>query len=575
SAVTDYATQALADAAAGTADMGDIIRVTSDTKTTYSPDMGGDPMGTTISDSDLVNGYSIDGNGTWQRPQTQELWAIKDSGSSAYVECRLDRLGRLAVTIFAGSGAPYSVRTFYKDVQAISGPQIVGVTKDATHLRLWLNGEEIVAVNASVFTNVTSFDTLYFNGNTRTASSVVPVNGWRWYCPAFLVAEDWSFQGFRRAHDAIARYSGASPLDVPAQAFGFLTSGQSWWEGSVSISDSWTGADGWDGAVDPVNVTYGPEKNQISNENLPNVRCTRNQSNNEDIGPVLISLTNFGNLDSAGSHLTGSRETIEWGCFKHLIEDDGAFPVDWTIGSAGAGGATLSLLSAETSPAPLVQALKSKAAADITLYEELLQSVVTARDFHRERGQQYSVEVFFWTQGHSDTSNANYATEFLAYYDKLNAAIKRMTGQSNDVVCIVPQVNYSPNGGTNRANIGTAIDQQILDVVDSRGTRPIYCMGPVYQITSFIHSYLAGYRWIGEILGKVSKRILHDGSDWQPVRPSGLTRTTDQVDIDFYVPVGSLQFVDSNDNNIAARVNTDGVDTYGFDVWSDSASVTI
>jgi hypothetical protein len=358
--------------------------------------------------------------------------------------------------------------------------------------------------------------------------------------------------------------------------WGIIHSGQSWSEGSLTVSDTWTTpVAGWDGHVDRENATNSGEHNSLTREFLPGVFATRNQDTNADIGILSIQTNNFGNISAADSHKTGGGETTDWGMMKHLISDDSVPPLDWVLTKAYSGGNTLAALSAETSPAPLVQALKSKSSASITFYEELLQSVVYARDYARSKGQEYRVAAFLWQQGHSDMTNASYATAFLTYYDKLNAAVKRITGQADDVICLIPQINYSTNGTVGRTNLGTSIDQKLLDILDSRGTRPIYGVGPMYQITNFIHCYRAGYRWVGEIVGKILKRILFDGVDWQPVRPHTFTKAASYVDIDFYVPVGSLQFVDTNENNIEARVTHNGVDTYGFEYSKAEGTATI
>ena len=562
----DFVDKATMDADAGSHLNGTIARVTSDVNTTYTPDfdllLGGD-----YTNDVTVNGYWSRNFAGWATSAGTNpifLWSLTGTGGS-YIRAGINRLGQLRIDTYAGSGSPYAVRTIYNPVMGVAGPQLAMLTRDATHLRLWLNGVEVMAVEAP-FANITDFTTLYINGNARLANAALPVLGWRHYLKAWGAVSDWTWTELRQAHDALAHYCGTPRLDIPEQAWGVMHAGQSWWQGSTTISDLWTGAGGWDGAVDRVNATRSGEHISITREFLPHVFSTRDQDNNDDIGPLAVALNGFGNMETGNSHAP-SNNNLAFGMFKHLLNDDAAPHVDWTIASAGAGGNTLANLSSETSPAPLVQALKSKASSAITYYEELLQAVVNARDFHAARGQRYSVKAFLWQQGHSDVLNASYVTDFLAYYDKLNAAVKRITGQSDDVACFMPQINYSSDGTSNG---WLAIDQRILDIVDGRGTRPIYCLGPVYQITSFIHSYPGGYRWQGELFGKVMKRVLFDGVDWQPVRPHTFTRGANYVDIDFYVPSGSLQFVDTNENNIAARVNVGGVDTYGFEFTDTS-----
>lgn len=569
SGVTEYANKATADAAVSSKVEGDIARVTSDTTTSYSPDFSL-VFDTLYFDSNLVNGYYTHNNGSWGNFEQNQILAFTGAGSE-YIKIYLNRLGQIFCTVYAGSGSPYTVQSTSTNLFLTSGPQLLAIRMKDDILSMWLNGNEMCSLDVSGLSNITTFNTVYMNGDGRSSTPSTCVNGGRHTVKAFCVLQNQDFEEFRYAYDQIALYSQTPLLEVPQFAYGLLTAGQSHWQGALNISDIWTTTSGWDGQVDEINSTNSGENNSITREFIPRVRVARDQNNNHDIGPPHIRMDSFGNVENFNSHKTGDLETIEWGCFKHIIEHISSPIADWTISSAGAGGAALSALSEETSPTPLVQALKGKASAEITYYEELLQSVVYARDYHKARGQLYSAEAFIWQQGHSDLTNANYVSDFLAYYDKLNAAVKEITGQSNDLICVMPQINYSSDGTANAANQSQYIDQKILDIIDGRGARPIYCTGPVYQISSFIHSYTAGYRWVGELFGKVLKRILFDGIDWQPLRPLTFTLGANFVDIDFHVPVGNLQFVDTNDNNIDARVNVGGVDTYGFEFEDTSA----
>jgi hypothetical protein len=559
--VTTYATKAAADAAVAGKVEGDVALVTSDTTTTYTPDFdkvfeGG------YADANLVNGYYHKSGAVFTGPSIYELFAFKGAGTE-YLKGYINRLGQLEVSIYAGAGAPYSVRTNCT-VSMEAGAQICGVYKTATRLYLWWQGQEMEAVDVTALAGIT-FTTFYFNGDTRVASTATPCNGFRHYVKAFAVIDDCTWAGFRDAHNAVARYAGTPALDVPAVAWGLIKMGQSWAQGSTTVTDAWRPTSGWDGEIDRVNTSNSGEKIALTREYLPRVRCTRGMDNNSDIGPLRVSTNSLGTVEAANSYKSGEAETTDWGLFKHLLEHPDAPDVDWTIGSVYAGGNTIANLSAETPVA--IANLRATASSGLTSYEELLQSVCFAYDFHTARGQTYVCKVFFWQQGHSDTGNTNYQTDLYALYDKLNTAVKTITGQAEDLICIFPQVNYSSVGHNNRGNTGACIDQIFLNAVTNRGARPMYCFGPMYQITNYIHCYRAGYRWIGELAGKALKRILFDAEDFKPLQPTTFTRGATWVDIDFN-PVGSLEFADTNENNIDARDTFDGVDTYGFEFHS-------
>ena len=225
--ITEYATKAAANAAVGSHVAGDICRVTSDVNSTYTPDIAtGAAMNSGLSDSVLVNGYYVLSNGAWANPKDNELWSINGSGG-AYITCFLTRTGQLVVVAYAGSGSAAFVRTIGTDMLKATGRQCLALYRDSTHWRLYLNGLEIHAVKNS--TNVTTLNTFLLNGNSRAGIPATPVGGWRHVVGAFGVVDDVTWEGFRGVHDALAMHLGTPTLDVPADMFGMLSSGQSWW----------------------------------------------------------------------------------------------------------------------------------------------------------------------------------------------------------------------------------------------------------------------------------------------------------------------------------------------------------
>lgn len=570
---TTYATKAAADAAVGSHVEGDVVKVTADTNTVYTPDVSL-VMESGLVDNQLVNGYYIRNNGSWASLATQELWAFAGTGGIQF-RASISRLGQLIIFAYDGA-AQAQVRSIGTDLLAYGGKQIASLFRDGTHLRLLLNGREIMAIKSSV--NITTMTTFYFNGDSRIANNIIPVNGIRQYVKAFCVVDDCTWTGFTKVHDAISAYAGTTLLELPPEAWGIDSTGQSWQDGAIDpSSDTWTTAGGWNGKITRENATYSGDQLCVSRDSIPHVYCSQQQTANNDIGPMNIDLNGLGNVNAANSHkpASGSGETWEFSATKHLTGYPNIPKVDWIISAAGAGGFSLANLTLETTPNILVQAIKSKPTVPLTTYERLVQGIVNARDFARSRGQRFVSKLWFWQQGHTDLSNANYVADFLAHYDKVNAMHKRITGQADDVICLMPQINWSSDGVRNSANsVAGVVDQKILDIIDARGTRPIYCTGPIYPITNFIHPYRAGHRWYGEYFGKVAKRIIVDGNDWQPLRPSALTRGTNYVDIDFYVPSGAIQFA-TNANNIASTVQIDGVNTYGFEGHGANATVTV
>jgi hypothetical protein len=570
-AITEYADKATADGAGGTE--GDICKVLYDTTTNDLPDFEG-VIGGSYTDSVLVNGYYNRNLGSWSIMTGKPIFTFRGAGTQ-YIKGYFNRLGQIEIGMYSGVGGGYAVQTNYTDVIAADGGVgTLGIYSIKGKLSLWWNGVEMQSIDVSAM-STTTFTKLYINGDTRGASAAYPVQGLRHYCKGLVSLDSPTFGDFRRAYDAVAKYCGTPVLDVPQYAYIYAKTGQSHAQGSITVTDPWSTASGWDGQVDKINALNAPlgsgEDGLVSRERLRRVRSRSTQNTNGDIGPLNVTTNSYGTIVTGASHKYGERETFEWGMFKHIINHPDAPDVDWTITGAYAGGAQLSLLSAETSPAPLLQVLKSKNFAQITFYEETLQGIIEARDYHLARGQIPIVKVFEIDQGHSDQLNAVYDTDWDTFAQKTTAAIKKITGQADDPLVVNLQINYSVDGGSNATNLiggSASVDQMILDIVDDRGTSPYFCLGPTYQISNFIHTYVLGYRWKGEIRGKALAKILWEGEDYIGCLPTLVTRMADRVRVKFNVPVGNLQFVDSNENNIDGRVTFGGVDTYGFGIYT-------
>lgn len=575
--VTTYATDALRDAAVGSHVNGDVAYVNADTNTVFTPDVAL-PMDAGFADADLVNGYSkLNFTGAYQG-DTTTMGILTFKGATDYIRIYVNHLGQIVCTVYDGTTA-MNVRSNGTDFQALAGPHTLGLQLTNTHLRLWLDGVEMMAVDKSIL-GALSLDTMYFNGQGRTANNALPVGGWRHYVKALSVISEPTEIEFRSAHDAVSRYSGTPLLRRPAEMWGFITAGQSRWQGAIdSSSDTWTTPSGWDGHVDEESPGRSGSNQCVTRQHLPGVYISQSQTETADIGPPYIDLNSLGNINTASTHRKGDRE----GCINGVFAQWNAYPnapeIDWVVSSAGAGGAGLTpTLNGLSTPVPLMASLKAMDPTSLTYLERLLQGVVNAKAFAASRGQAYSIKAFLWDQGETiPNDNGSYATNLIAYYDLFLYYARQITGQADLPVMLFPQANYSGDGTSNAyVQVSTFYrDQAFLDVVDQRGYRPMYCYGPVYQQSNFIHMYQLGQRWSGEIIGKFLCRILVDGEDGECLRPDTLTLGANYVDITFKGRHGALQF-DTNDNNIDALLTNKGfefTDTSGGGVTITGVSL--
>lgn len=582
-AVTQYATKADMLASTGHVD-GDIAQVTGDANTTYSPDVS-KVMNGFYADANLVNGFWVydAGSAGWAQDVSFKLWALDNPANFHGLFCYVNRLGQIFIQLVGLNGAVLTVLPIFSIGRTVigNGRHIMSVLiepgsaynstlpagSNTTIMRLFLDGQESGAIETYGI-NVTDLSNLWINGADYTALTVVPVRGWRQWIKAFSIIDDPTWEGFRDSHNALADYAGVPRISDNDQMWGILGSGQSWKVGATDVPQpGWVTPSGWNGMVTPENATHSGEQIAMTRGFLPRVFATQGSYTNYNIGPLLNGVLENVLYTIPAHTFAAEGESCEFGMMKWILNYPTSPKVDWLLVNSSLGATNLAQLSAESIPPLLLQNLKGRTGSSLTVYEQLLQGVIYARDFAARRGKRYVVKFFFWQQGHSDLGTTTYVTDFLAYYDKLNVAIKRITGQADDVICFFPQVNYSILGTSNDGITGAGhIDQAFLDIVDARGTRPLYCIGPMYQITNHIHPYRQAHRWIGEILGKIACRVLFDGVDWQPLRPKSFTLGANYVDIQPYLMAGrQIAFADSNANNIDHRVQIGGVDTYGFE----------
>ena len=93
------------------------------------------------------------------------------------------------------------------------------------------------------------------------------------------------------------------------------------------------------------------------------------------------------------------------------------------------------------------------------------------------------------------------------------------------------------------------------------GTDNIYLLGPMYQYpyqADQMHLTWDGYSWLGNKAAQVMSRIL-GGTNWEPLYPTGVSRTGNVITLTLNVPVGPLV---ADTTTVPARGN------YGFNFFN-------
>jgi hypothetical protein len=564
---------------------GNMSLVNADTNTTLTSDVKL-VVNEQFTDSQLRNGYfrGVNLNQTQNRGSWY-LFTLVASGGS-YLRFYMNHIGQI-YCIGYNTIAGITVLSLGTIIYG-KGSLMIVLRRLGNQMSLTINGQQLDACDMSTFASMTDLTTLYINGNARFGTTAQPIGGaMRSHFKGLLVAEDVPEANFRDAHDIIAHRYGTPALFRPRRMRGFVIYGQSWTQGAIDCSaDTWqsptvNGAV-WDGQITRNNLTASGEHNSVTRDPFPNWYAANSADNQvnfaamADIGPISIGLNANGNqVTSHAPNSTG--ENFVMGMAAQINAHPEGSKDDYIISGTGAGGASVAVLSAR-SVEYLPTQLKNAVLASTDVYYMMLRQIIAARDFAYSRGQAYDVPVFVYQQGGSDAGSTTFFTDVQNLYIRFCTDVMAITGQSNKPLFFAPNISAGGIVGSTLRSItgsGTCLDQNWLDFEDNRthataGVLPMYCLGPMSQITNHIHPPRLGHRWIGEIFGRYIRRILFDGEAYSCMRPFAYTyaAAAATINVNYRVRTGrQVTFVDQNDNNIAFRRTLFGVDTYGYEFY--------
>lgn len=143
----------------------------------------------------------------------------------------------------------------------------------------------------------------------------------------------------------------------------------------------------------------------------------------------------------------------------------------------------------------------------------------------------------------------NYEANLSQWQTDYETDVNEIIGTTDVLPMFISQVN-------SRAT-GEIADAQLSAHLNSN--QKIILVAPKYQYNYAIggtHLTNTSSKQMGEMLGKVIKKVSIDGQIWNPLMPTSISRTANIVTISFNIPVGSLNF---DTSLVALRPN------YGFD----------
>jgi sucrose-6-phosphate hydrolase SacC (GH32 family) len=190
-----------------------------------------------------------------------------------------------------------------------------------------------------------------------------------------------------------------------------------------------------------------------------------------------------------------------------------------------------------------------------------------------------SCPAIFWLQGEwnytqegsgltsgskPNNTKAGYKELLLTLKNNMQDDAQRIYGQSERPLFI----SYQTGGQYVR---GRQVAIGMAQVEAANENEDIVCAGPVYQMTNYNHGHLDanGYRWYGEMLGKVYGKVKIEDKNFTPLQPKAIYRDTldaKKIVVKFHVPELPL---------VLDTLTMPKITNYGFSIYHDGKTPAI
>ncbi|MCF7201974.1 phosphate ABC transporter substrate-binding protein [Pseudomonas oligotrophica] len=178
-------------------------------------------------------------------------------------------------------------------------------------------------------------------------------------------------------------------------------------------------------------------------------------------------------------------------------------------------------------------------------YRRAPQAMQEAKNLAHAENASYAVSAIFWLQGEYDYSHTSGGRNDKDYYkaqlrqlrDDLNADARAISGQQQPPAFL----SYQTDAKSSVKDGSLAVGMAQWELAEQEPGW--YLVGPVYPYPDKgVHLSANGYRWFGQMLGKVYHRVVIEGKGWTPLAPRGATASGREVLVDFLVPRPPLAF---------------------------------
>jgi hypothetical protein len=190
----------------------------------------------------------------------------------------------------------------------------------------------------------------------------------------------------------------------------------------------------------------------------------------------------------------------------------------------------------------------------------------------KAQGKTYGVGAILLNHGESDAASTTYESDMVALWTDYNQDLPPLTGQTFPIPMLLSQQHSNPTAGGTTSPATIAQWKIGLD-----HPQDIICTGPKYQyayVSDYTHLIDKDYERLGEKDAQVFYQRVVLGNPWQPLQPTGASRSGQVITVTFSVPVAPLAW----DTTLPAphqASNTAWAAGKGFEVLGGTTPITI
>ncbi|WP_417779857.1 phosphate ABC transporter substrate-binding protein [Stutzerimonas xanthomarina] len=206
-------------------------------------------------------------------------------------------------------------------------------------------------------------------------------------------------------------------------------------------------------------------------------------------------------------------------------------------------------------------------------YRRVLQAMDQARQVALAEGANYSFSALFWLQGEYDYAEVQGGINDKATYKKMLRQLRNDlyedTAKAIDQKRMPAFISYQTDAKT--SVVDGSLDVGLAQWELAQEEPNWYLAGPVYPyVDKGTHLSANGYRWFGQMLGKVFHQVVVEQRGWQPLSPLNATVEGREILMDFHVPHPPLAFSEPYIGHKAQMI-----ENYGFVITDDKGKVPV